>query len=167
MVDEEWRSSEELSLALPTLLALESALPLESVFAAAEVDGERFGAISDDGEDPLSAVVVRVVRLEPPSWTVLSRHEWWSEEDDASSEAFGAQVDLHRDAIPISTSGSPQVIINIPCRNGLECLYLTATGVALATELFDPPGELEHDSERWPTFAEAMRSVTTQWGPDP
>ena len=93
--------------------------------------------LCDQAVDDVSFSVVRVDGLDPVTWTVLSRHEWWSEEADCASAALAILVDARRVNLPVCIS-----------RRG---------GVAIATQLFDSPLELVHDSPTWDTFEQAVR----------
>lgn len=138
-----------------------AALPVSFVAGAAEVAGHRFGAIFDDSHNELGAVLIQVDSLAPLSWSEVSRHEYWADEG-GSAQTLGSYIDRYRCHMPTSTENLPDVVVNLPCRDGMRCLYLSPTGVALATELFDAPGDLIPNMERWPTFAAALYELTLE-----
>lgn len=164
--DDVWRPSGELPLAPPALVALEERLTPEHVCAVAEVGSETVAVLSVDATQDDEALfhLVRVDALDPISWTVISRHEWWREESGCSSAALAALVDAGRDTLPVLERDCDSIrpVITLPCRDGLELFYVTTDGVAVATQLFESPQHLVRNADRWPTFEEAIDCLTME-----
>jgi hypothetical protein len=159
--DGPWLPSRGLSLAPARLVALEEALGPERVVAVADVGGETTAVILDDADEDAPFLVVRVDGVDPVSWTELSRHEWWSEEEDCASGALAAHLDARRSQLNVHAPGAAIVpALALPRRHGIEVLYLTPDGVAATIQLFENPNEPIDDEQRWATFQEAVDWLT-------
>lgn len=69
-------------------------------------------------------------------------------------QALAAFVDVRRDELPLLEDGADPIrlVVTLPCRAGLEILYVTRSGVADASQLFETPDQLVRDADRWGAF---------------
>ena len=64
---------------------------------------------------------------------------------------FGCTLDARRPELHVHSPGVDPGL-GSPVSDGIEVLYLTPTGVAVTTQLFENPYQPDEDAQRWETF---------------